>query len=249
MILCGTPEKYEYLGENKNQTILTHWSVAQADLNDENNRGLKILLDSPFKRQSHKTRERFSGVQRIDKELKINFNGVFIIIFWWKTRVGNLLIEFRISNFAQKEWVKLLLFLKTYKKTVTNFPKNTFFQILLSKLLIFCEQKRKWVICSKKLCHSLIRSFVLSNLSESLTFAHLSWKTSVIRSESLICPVRPQRIAHICSFVLRNLSEWVNSQPCEKHQLYSFGKLLCTWGRGGSVFIYILKNTFFLTLS
>ena len=96
MILCGTPEKYEYLGENKNQTILTHWSVAQANLNDENNRGLKILLDSPFKRQSHKTRERFSGVQRIDKELKINFNGVF-------TRVGNLLIEFRISNFAQKE--------------------------------------------------------------------------------------------------------------------------------------------------
>ena len=52
MLLRGTSEKYEYLGENetKNQTILTHWSVAQAGSNDENNRRLKILLDCPFKR-------------------------------------------------------------------------------------------------------------------------------------------------------------------------------------------------------
>ena len=43
--------KYEYLGENetKNETILTHWSVAQACSNDEKNWGSKISLDGPFK--------------------------------------------------------------------------------------------------------------------------------------------------------------------------------------------------------
>ena len=35
VILRGTLERYEYLGENetKNESILTHWSVAQASLN------------------------------------------------------------------------------------------------------------------------------------------------------------------------------------------------------------------------
>ena len=52
IILGGTPEKYEYLGESetKNQTILTHWSVAQAGSNDEKNWGSKIWLDCPFKK-------------------------------------------------------------------------------------------------------------------------------------------------------------------------------------------------------
>ena len=51
IILRGTQEKYEYLGENetKNQTVLTHWSVAQAGSNDEKNWGSKISLDCPFK--------------------------------------------------------------------------------------------------------------------------------------------------------------------------------------------------------
>ena len=37
MILRGTSEKLEYLGENetKNENILTHWSVAQTSSNDE----------------------------------------------------------------------------------------------------------------------------------------------------------------------------------------------------------------------
>ena len=50
MILRGTSKKYEYLSENetKNETILTHWSVAQAGSNDEKNWGSKILLDCPF---------------------------------------------------------------------------------------------------------------------------------------------------------------------------------------------------------
>ena len=52
MILRRTSEKLgKYLGENemKNENILTHWSVAQAGLNDEKNWGSKISLDCPFK--------------------------------------------------------------------------------------------------------------------------------------------------------------------------------------------------------
>ena len=39
------------LGENetKNETILTHWSVAQVSSNDEKNCRSKISLDCPFK--------------------------------------------------------------------------------------------------------------------------------------------------------------------------------------------------------
>ena len=51
MILRGTLKKFEYLGENeiKIDTILTHWSVAQAGSNDEKNWVSKISLDCPFK--------------------------------------------------------------------------------------------------------------------------------------------------------------------------------------------------------
>ena len=52
----------------------------------------------------------------------------------------------------------------------------------------FCEQKSKWVICSEKTNDSLIRSFVLSDLRDSLTVAFLTWVTWTIRSQSLICP-------------------------------------------------------------
>ena len=44
IILRGTSEKYEYLGENetKKENILTHWS------DDEKSWVLKISLDCPF---------------------------------------------------------------------------------------------------------------------------------------------------------------------------------------------------------
>ena len=44
MILRGDSEKYKYLSENetKFEAILTHWSVAQAGLNEQ------ISLDCPF---------------------------------------------------------------------------------------------------------------------------------------------------------------------------------------------------------
>ena len=45
LILGEDSEKFEYLGENesKNENILTHWSVAQADSNDEKTGGRKSL--------------------------------------------------------------------------------------------------------------------------------------------------------------------------------------------------------------
>ena len=57
MILRGTSKKFEYLGENetKNETILTHWSVAQAGSNYEKNWVSKISLDCPFKTEAFTT--------------------------------------------------------------------------------------------------------------------------------------------------------------------------------------------------
>ena len=60
---------------------------------------------------------------------------------------------------------------------------------------------------------SLIGSFIMSDLSESLTVTHLSWATWAIRSQSLICPEQSERIAQIRSFDLSDLSKWVDSQP------------------------------------
>ena len=53
---------------------------------------------------------------------------------------------------------------------------------------------------------SLIRSFVLSDVSESLTFAHMLWAIWAIRSQSLTSHERPERIAHIRSYAMSNLS-------------------------------------------
>ena len=75
--------------------------------------------------------------------------------FWWATWANHSLRSFLVSNLSdllasliKKEW--------------------------MSKLLVFCEWKSKWVICSKK---RAICSFIMSDLSESLTVAHLSWAT------------------------------------------------------------------------
>ena len=55
-------------------------------------------------------------------------------------------------------------------------------------------------------------SFVLSDLSNSLTVALLTWATWVIGSQSLICPERSEWVAHSRSFDLSNLSEWAISE-------------------------------------
>ena len=53
----------------------------------------------------------------------------------------------------------------------------------MSKSLIFCEWRSEWAIRSKK---RAIRSFIMSDLSESLTVAHLSWAIWANHSQSLI---------------------------------------------------------------
>ena len=83
----------------------------------------------------------------------------------------------------------------------------------------------------------------MSDLSELLTVAHLSWATWAIRSWLLISSERPERFTHSCSFVLSDhsksltvahliwakwakcgnermnewaMSKWANSQPWYK---------------------------------
>ena len=73
-----------------------------------------------------------------------------------------------------------------------------------TKSLVFCQKSEhsKWVICSKseqfaqKVINSLIRSFMVSDLMDSLTIAHSFWATWAKRSRSLICPERPEPFAH-----------------------------------------------------
>ena len=96
--------------------------------------------------------------------------------FWWATWANHSLRSFLVSNLSdllasliKKEW--------------------------MSKLLVFCERKSKWVICSK-----------------NEQFADLSWATWANRSQSLICPEQSERIAHSCSFDLKDLSKWANER-------------------------------------
>ena len=58
----------------------------------------------------------------------------------------------------------------------------------------------------------LILWFAMSDLSDSLMIVILTWTTWAIRSQSLICPERSERIAHSRSFDLSNLSEWANER-------------------------------------
>ena len=56
------------------------------------------------------------------------------------------------------------------------------------------------------------RSFPLSDLSELLMVAHFWWATWAIRSRSLICLERFERITHSCSFYLSEMSKWANER-------------------------------------
>ena len=90
------------------------------------------------------------------------------------------------------------------------------FVIFFSELLVFSELKSKWVIPSRKTSDLLIRSFIMSNLSELLMVALLSWATRVIRSQALICPERSKRIALSGSLKWLILSKWANEQMSDE---------------------------------
>ena len=82
----------------------------------------------------------------------------------------------------------------------------------MSKSLIFLN-KKTYIKRTKKDCNpkllseSLFRSFIMSDLSKSLTVAHLSWATWAIRSRSLFWYEQPEQFAYSRSFVLSDLSE------------------------------------------
>ena len=58
---------------------------------------------------------------------------------------------------------------------------------------------KKWVNRSfaKKTSNLLIRSFLVSNLSDSLTVAHFWWAPGAICSQLLFCHEQPERFPHI----------------------------------------------------
>ena len=58
--------------------------------------------------------------------------------------------------------------------------------------------------------------FIMSNLSELLMVALLSWATRVIRSQALICPERSKRIALSGSLKWLIVSKWANEQMSDE---------------------------------
>ena len=62
------------------------------------------------------------------------------------------------------------------------------------------------------------RSFVMSNLSASLTIAFFIWATWVLCSQSLICLQRSEQIAHSRSFDLSKMSKWANDQMSDEQK-------------------------------
>ena len=92
----------------------------------------------------------------------------------------------------------------------------------LSESLVFCQKVSEWAIRSKKWA---IRSFLVSDLSDSLTISNFLWATWANSLRSLIFGERPERIAQGCSVLVSNLSDsltslrgnewpWANGSGC-----------------------------------
>ena len=124
------------------------------------------------------------------------------------------------------------------KNRTKSIQKNIILDTFFSDSIVFCEQKSEWAIRSEKTSNLRIyherpewtahsRSFVMSDLSDSLTVVLLTWATWVIHSQSLIYPEQSERIAHSCSFDLSDLSEWANEFPTLHFQTY-IATLKCT---------------------
>ena len=80
-----------------------------------------------------------------------------------------------LISLIKKEGIsESLIFLKNRTK------KYVFCQFFFSKLLVFCDQKSKWAICSKKpsdllIYHERFAHGCSFDMSESLTVAHFIW--------------------------------------------------------------------------
>ena len=161
-------------------------------------------------------------------------NSLIVAHFCWATWAIRSHRSFLVSNqsdslsllIKKREWENWSFL---YKKNLQKFTKKYHFsQICLSESLVFCEgkservnkrftQKNEWyahlLIYDEqpvKIVHS--RSFVMSNLSNSLTVALLTWATWAICSQMLICPEQSEWIAHSRSFDLSDLNKWANER-------------------------------------
>ena len=112
--------------------------------------------------------------------------------FWWATWEIPSHCSFLVSNLSN-------LLTSLIKKEGTSESLVFFFK--RSKMY------KKYFFSQKNLSESLIRSLIMSDLSDSLTVAHLSWATWAIRSRSLFWHERPERFPRSHSFVLSDLSE------------------------------------------
>ena len=104
---------------------------------------------------------------------------------------------------------KFFAFFRKLTKKCKKHTKYNLLEFFWANCSFFVSESEKWAIRSKNLAIRSICSFVLSDLSKLLTFAHLSWATWSNSSHSLTCHERPERFAHSCSFALSDQSKWL----------------------------------------
>ena len=115
------------------------------------------------------------------------------------------------SLFKKREWAKRSFF-KNLQKTFKKGPKIQFYSNLFEWITRFLWVKEWMSDLLKKTSNLLMRSFIMSDLRNSLTVTLLSWSTWVICAQPLICPEQSERIAHSCSLKWEFSSEWGNEQ-------------------------------------
>ena len=111
-------------------------------------------------------------------------------------------------------------------KLTKKCPKNMIlFNIFFCKSLVFVSKRaiEQFAIKNKQFAHLLFyhewpeqiahsRYFVLSNLSDFLTVAHLSWATRAISSQLLICPERSEQANRSKSLITMSNFEQMSNE-------------------------------------
>ena len=125
---------------------------------------------------------------------------------WSKPKLSSLVV-FALKN--ENWWF-------SQKTFITKFVENCFH---LGILKVQCQNPGLGIRSSVFWANRWFYSFVMSNLSDSLTVTLLIWATWAIRSQLLNCFEQSERIAHSCSFDLSKwaMSEWATSQPWNQH--------------------------------
>ena len=120
--------------------------------------------------------------------------------FWWAILSQSLFCH----EFTHIQGMsKSLVFFKPTKNPSKTYKSYNFIQIYLSESLVFLLWVKEWLSDSlERTSDSLICSFIMSKLSDSLMVTLLSWATWAICLWSLFYHERPERFAHSRSFVL-----------------------------------------------